>query len=135
MIIKENINNVDEFNSLYDNVDWGSYDKELSQIALNNTLYSISVYDNKEIVGYGRIIGDGAIFFYIQDIMVKKEYQNKKIGTTIMNKLLEKISEYSKKNPDLLVYLGASKNKENFYKKFGFITRNEAGLGPGMVLK
>ncbi len=134
MIIKENINNVEEFNSLYDNVGWCSYDKSISKKALKNTLYSVSVYEDDKIIGYGRIIGDGAIFFYIHDVMVKKEYQNKKIGTIIMNELLEKISEYKKYNPDILVYLGASKNKEDFYKKFGFITRNEAKLGPGMIL-
>ena len=32
-------------------------------------------------------------------------------------------------------YLGASKNKEDFYKKFGFIERTDAGLGAGMILK
>ena len=52
-----------------------------------------------------------------------------------MNKLLEKIEEIKKENPSLTVYLGASKNKEDFYKKFGFIERTDAGLGAGMILK
>ena len=52
-----------------------------------------------------------------------------------MNKLLEKINELKKENPNLRVYLGASKNKENFYKKFGFIRRIDANLGYGMILK
>ena len=51
-----------------------------------------------------------------------------------MNKLLEKINEIKKENHDLRVYLGASKNKEGFYGKFGFITRKEADLGEGMIL-
>ena len=38
------------------------------------------------------------IFLYIQDIMVIPEYQGKKIGTGIMNKLIEKINEYKKIN-------------------------------------
>ena len=75
--IKENIKNVEEFNLLYDDVGWGAYD------------------DNK-IVGYGRIIGDTICFLYIQDIMVKPEYQGNKIETMIMNKLLEKINEMSR---------------------------------------
>lgn len=32
------------------------------------------------------------------------------------------------------MYLGASSGKEEFYKKFGFVTRKEAGLGSGMIL-
>lgn len=72
---------------------------------------------------------------YIHDIMVLPEYQNKKIGTMIMNKLLDKIKELQKENPDMRVYLGASKGKEDFYKKFGFISRKDAELGEGMILK
>ena len=65
--------------------------------------------------------------------MVKPEYQGKGIGKTIMQKLLSKVEELRKENPDLLLYLGASKGKEDFYRKCGFITREEAGLGAGMI--
>lgn len=133
--IKENNKNVDEFNLLYDSVGWGAYDNNITQKALDNTFYSVSVYEDENIIGYGRIIGDTICFLYIQDIMVKQEYQGNKIGTLIMNKLLEKINEIKKENPDLRVYLGASKNRENFYEKFGFIKRIDADLGYGMILK
>ncbi len=133
--IKENINNVEEFNLLYDLVGWGSYDKEISKKSLDNTYYSVSVYDNNKIIGYGRLIGDGICFMYIHDIMVDPKYQNQKIGTMIMNKLLERIKEIKKENPDLRTYLGASKGKEKFYEKFGFVKRIDADLGYGMILK
>ena len=132
--IKENIKNVEEFNLLYDDVGWGAYDDNITQKALDNTFYSVSAYDDNKIVGYGRIIGDTICFLYIQDIMVKPEYQGNKIGTMIMNKLLEKIDELKKENPDIRVYLGASKGKEKFYEKFGFIKRIDADLGYGMIL-
>lgn len=131
--IKENNKNVDEFNSLYDSVGWGAYDKAISKKALENTFYSISIYDDSKIIGYGRLIGDEVCFMYIHDVMVIPEYQSRKIGTMIMNKLLEKIDELKKENPNLRVYLGASKNKEAFYEKFGFVKRTEADLGYGMI--
>ena len=134
MKILENIDNVKEFNELYDAVGWGSYEEEISKKTLSNNIYSVSIYDNNNIIGYGRIIGDGIVFLYIHDIMVKPEYQGKGIGKTIMNKLLDKIHELQKVNPDLRTYLGASKGKEEFYKKCGFITREEANLGAGMIL-
>ena len=67
--------------------------------------------------------------------MVKPEYQGNKIGTLIMDKLLEKVNQIKKENPYLRVYLGASKNKEKFYEKFGFVKRIDADLGYGMILK
>lgn len=132
--IKENVQNVDEFNLLYDAVGWGAYEKEITKQALENTYYSVSVYDDDKIIGYGRLIGDTICFMYVHDVMVLPEYQSKKIGTMIMNKLLEEIAKIKEKHPDLLVYLGASKNKEGFYEKFGFITREDANLGAGMIL-
>lgn len=74
-------------------------------------------------------------FIYVHDIMVLPEYQGQKVGTSIMQKLLEKVNEIKKENPDLRVYLGASKNREKFYEKFGFIKRIDADLGYGMILK
>ena len=132
--IDENRISADDFNYLTDKVGWGIRDFHIVEEALNNTLYSISVYDDNKIVGYGRIIGDKTIFLYIQDIMVIPEYQGNKIGTKIMNALLEKIKEYKIINPNLRTYLGASKEKEVFYEKFGFKTRRDADLGEGMIL-
>lgn len=133
MKILENIDNVEEYNYLFDIVGWGSYPVEISKKALSNNIYSVSIYDNDSIIGYGRLIGDGIIFLYIHDVMVKPEYQGKGIGKIIMQKLLNKVEEIRKENPDLLLYLGASKGKEDFYRKCGFITREEAGLGAGMI--
>ena len=124
----------DEFNYLTNSVGWGIREKKIIEEALKNTLYSLCVYDNDKLIGYGRIIGDKTIFLYIQDIMVIPEYQGKKIGTGIMNKLIEKINEYKKINPYIRTYLGASKGKESFYEKFGFISRPNEELGAGMIL-
>ena len=132
--IKENVNSIEEFNYLYDAVGWGSYDEKVLEKALANTMYSVSVYDDDKIIGYGRIIGDGICFLYIHDVMAAPKYQNKKIGSQIMNKLLEKVNQIKIENPYVRVYLGASKGKEKFYERFGFITREDANLGSGMIL-
>ncbi len=131
----ENTPTADEYNYLISSVGWGNLDNNIIEEALKNTLYSLCVYDDEKLVGYGRIIGDNSIFLYIQSIMVVPKYQNKKIGTGIMENLLNKIDEYKQKNPEVRVYLGASKDKEKFYEKFGFISRKDADLGEGMILK
>jgi len=124
----------DEFNNLTNSVGWGIREKNIIEEALKNTLYSLCIYDNDRLIGYGRIIGDKTIFLYIQDIMVIPEYQSKHIGTGIMNNLLNQINQYKKINPDIRTYLGASKGKESFYEKFGFISRPNEELGSGMIL-
>lgn len=124
-----------EYNRLTDSVGWGIRDEKIIQQALENTLYSLCVYDGDRLIGYGRIIGDKTIFLYIQDIIVIPEYQGKKIGTGIITELLKKVEEYKKVNPNIRTYVGASKGKEDFYKKFGFVSRPNEELGAGMILK
>ena len=114
--IKENIDNVEEFNYLFDKVGWGAHDYEVSEQALNNNIYSVSVYDNDKIIGYGRIIGDGIIYLYIHDIMVHPSYQGQGIVKQIMEKLVSKINEIKKQNPYLRAYLGLPLVKKNFIK-------------------
>ena len=122
------------FNYLTNSVGWGTRKNSIVEEALKNTLYSLCIYDDNKLIGYGRIIGDKTIFLYIQDVMVIPEYQNKHIGTGIMENLLSQINEYIKINPDIRTYLGASKGREPFYEKFGFISRPNEDLGSGMIL-
>ena len=133
--VKENNKDVNEFNYLYEEVGWGAYSYECSKKALDNTLYSISIYDEDKVIGFGRLIGDGICFIYIHDVMVVPSFQSQGIGSMIMNKLLEKVKEIKEENPSVRTYLGASAGKEGFYEKFGFVKRAEAGLGSGMILQ
>ncbi len=130
----EHTPSAEEFNYLTNSVGWGIRKNNIIDEALRNTLYSLCVYDDNKLIGYGRIIGDKTIFLYIQDIMVIPEYQSKHIGTGIMETLLKQINEYKKINPNIRTYLGASKGKEAFYEKFGFISRPNEDLGAGMIL-
>ena len=90
---------VEEFNYLNERVGWGKRNSDIVEEALKNTLFAVCVYDDGKIIGSARIIGDKTIFLYVQDVMVVPEYQSQKIGTEIMNKIIEKISEYKIVNP------------------------------------
>lgn len=131
----EKVPTSDEFNMLTESVGWGKRDSKIIEEALKNTLYSLCVYDEDKLIGYGRIIGDKTIFVYIHDVMVIPEYQGAGIGSEIMKKLLNKIEEYKIVNPNIRTYLGASKGREPFYEKFGFVVRPNEELGAGMILK
>ncbi|MEQ1962699.1 hypothetical protein ABLB69_05885 [Xenorhabdus khoisanae] len=40
-----------------------------------NSLLAICLRDQGKLIGMGRVIGDGACFFHIVDIMVDPDYQ------------------------------------------------------------
>lgn len=117
--IKNNIPTLEEYKYLCESVGWTNYmNFEVAETSLKNSIYCITVKDNEEIVGMGRIVGDGAIYFYIQDIVVHPDYQKKGIGNEIMNLLVEYLKTYA---PDkAFVGLFASHGKETFYERYDF---------------
>jgi len=124
----------EEYNMLTDSVGWGTREKSIIEEALKNTLYSLCVYDEDKLIGYGRLLGDKTIFLYIHSVMVLPEYQGKGVGRGIVTNLLKQVDEYKRVNPDIRTYLGASKGKEGFYEKFGFERRPNEDVGAGMIL-
>ena len=87
-----------------------------------------------KIIGMGRIIGDGARIFYIQDLIIHPDHQRMGIGTEIVKKLIAYIEKLQLSNCSIMVGLMSAKGKEDFYKKFGFRTRPNDFQGCGMIL-
>ncbi|WP_066174880.1 GNAT family N-acetyltransferase [Bacillus marinisedimentorum] len=91
---------------------------DAAETSLRNSVYSVLVKDGHKIIGMGRIVGDGAIYFYIQDIIVQPEYQGCGIGKEIMNTLMGFIEEYAPNKA--FIGLFASEGKGGFYEKYNF---------------
>jgi len=132
LVFKEEPPTTDEYIKMRKNVGWDVF-QDLGAVkrGLANSLYHICARKDDELLAMGRVIGDGSVAFYIQDIAVSKEYQGKGIGTQVMNRIMNYITTAAIDNA--WVGLIAGPNKESFYEKFGFVTRpNESG-GSGMV--
>lgn len=110
---------LEEYIQLRKSIGWKVMQYDAIQTGLDNSIYCVCVEDQGNIVGCGRIIGDGGTVFYIQDIMVKPSYQEQKIGTLIMEKIMDYIDSNCKEGT--IIGLIAISELDKFYKKFGFI--------------
>ena len=121
LLVEERKISVDEYLQLRNTTNWQSVTRDQVDRALQSDLYSVCVTNKGSVVGMGRVIGDGAIYFYIQDLIVVPELRNKGIGRTIMNS----IDQYLIKNaPDgAFVGLMAAEGTYAFYQNFGFKAR------------
>lgn len=79
----------------------------------------------------GRVVGDGALYFYLQDIIVKPNYQGQEIGRHIVARLTD--NAVARAEVGATIGLMFAKGKENFYKHFGFQERPDVQLGAGMT--
>ncbi|MBQ3583196.1 MAG: N-acetyltransferase, partial [Lachnospiraceae bacterium] len=68
--IKENQLDLDTYLNLRKAVNWKVLNTKQAETALNNSIYKVCAYDGDMPVGMGRIVGDGAVIAYIQDLVV-----------------------------------------------------------------
>ncbi|MFR5487459.1 GNAT family N-acetyltransferase [Eubacterium sp.] len=129
--IKENQLNYETYYTLRKSVEWNNWSKEQAEKALENSYYSIVIFYNDNAIGMGRVVGDG-IYFTIVDVVVRPEYQGRKIGTTIMNSILEYIEKNMCEGSRVSVQLLAEVGKEQFYIKQGFKLVPHEYCGPAL---
>ncbi|MDE7266484.1 MAG: GNAT family N-acetyltransferase [Lachnospiraceae bacterium] len=113
----------------------GFINRPLEQVekALANDLFDVSVVYNGEVIGMGRLVGDGALYWYLQEIIVLPEYQGQGLGRKIVNRLLEYIKETALPGTKVEVGLTSVKGKEPFYEKLGF-TCGSSGMQKRMEI-
>lgn len=108
----------------------GFRNRPITQVeqALENDLLDVVAVANNEVIGMGRLVGDGVMYWYLQEIIVLPEYQGKGIGTSIVNHLLEYIKNNTSEGDFTCVGLTAAEGKETFYERFGFKKSNGMNL-------
>ena len=85
----------DEYRALCRAVGWsGLIDCSRAEKALSGSLYGITVLDESGgIIGMGRIIGDGGLYFYIHDVAVHPDYRDRGIEPALMKDLTDYLEE------------------------------------------
>ena len=125
LTIQYNTLSAEEFITLWETV-WGQGPTlEQTRLAMEHTLFRVSIFDGDTIVAMARMNGDMGLCYYIKDVVVRPEYQGKGIGRMLINELLKFINDHGVKGTEIFVELCAMTDKIPFYQKFGFDS-NEA---------
>lgn len=74
--------------------------------------------EDKKLIGMGRIISDGIIDAYIQDVIVLTKYRKMGIG----KKIVQFLVKYCQNNNISYISLVGEPGTEHFYKNLGFKT-------------
>lgn len=121
---------VDDFLRLRKKVGWGELDIYLAETSLSNSLFHVTILHDEQLVGMGRVVGDGAMYFYIQDVIVDPSYQNQGLGTILMDTVEDYLRYAATK--DSTIGLLSAQGREKFYARYGYIQRPSTTLGHGM---
>ena len=136
MEYRQNSLSYEEYCSLRKSVGWQLFSQSQTQQALANSLYTVSVVENNQTVGMGRLTGDG-MYFLIVDVVVHPSFQNRGIGTNLTSMLLKYAEDQTPLGGRSSVQLIAEKGKEGFYEKLGFklIPHDFCGAGMRKVIR
>ena len=85
--------------------------------------------EGSEVVGTGRIVGDGAISFLLTNVLVLPSHQRRGIGTAIVEALCESMKSLPFK--DMVLEVAPLPGLREFYERHGF--QASAKAPPGMV--
>lgn len=120
-----------EYNKLRETAGWGALDSVSVEKALPNSLYSITATLNNEVIAFARVVGDGFLCFYIQEIIVHPSHQGKGIASQFMKFIFNYLKNNATNRSYIAVFSG--KNLERFYEQYGFWKRPTSEMGHGMM--
>lgn len=127
----DEIPDVETYHELRMAVDWCVFCREQSETALKNSCFCVVAKDENQTVAMGRVVGDG-MYYTIVDVMVRPKYQGQKIGTAIINRLVELINGGIPEGGRTSIQLIAALGKEGFYVKQGFKVLPNENCGPAL---
>ena len=122
----------EDYNRLRRDANWPEMDPTVSARSLTQTCFTLCVFDDSDLIGMGRVVGDFGLCFFIQDVIVLRTHQGRGVGDAIMRRLMKYISGHAVK--DTYVGLMSAVGKESFYHRYGFTSRPTEALGAGMTL-
>ena len=124
---------IDSYLELRKAVSFPELTRDQARRALNNSLYVLTAMQHGRVVGMGRIVGDGAVICYVQDLIIRPEVQGQGIGGMILDSLREFVINQGYSGTTIMFDLMCAKGREKFYAKHGLTARPTDTLGPGMI--
>ena len=79
---------------LYESVGWTAYTDhpEVLRKGFENSMLTLAAYEDNQLRGIIRAVGDGHTIVFVQDILVFPEHQRKGIGSALLQAILDRYS-------------------------------------------
>ena len=115
----------DEIFCLYSQVGWTAYTENMAALkqGFQNSLLTLAAYENNELLGIVRVVGDGFTIVFVQDILVFPAKQRQGVGTALLKAVLERYANVRQ------IELTTDQTPETaaFYRSLGFTEFSEIG--------
>ncbi|MFR9778316.1 GNAT family N-acetyltransferase [Micromonospora sp. MS34] len=122
--LEDRLPTVEEFVAVTTAVGWtDAYDPAAIPASLAASLHAVVAVEGDRVIGLGRLIGDGAIYYYLQDLAVLPERQRRGVGAAILARLEEWIA--GRASSRTFVGLFAAGASVSLYRRFGYAVHDD----------
>ena len=121
----------DEYRALRSAAGLSAMSAEAAEIGLPASWCSVCVRDRDELIGMGRLVGDGGLFLFVVDIAVAPAWQGQGWGRLIMRALMDEV--HARAPARTMIGLIADGTAFKLYERFGF--KLVAPAAHGMLLR
>jgi len=120
VVFHDRLPTLDEYRDLCTAVGWAPViNLEAAPASLARSLLGVVATQGGRTVGMGRVVGDGAIYHYVQDVVVHPDQQKRGIGDAIVSRLVARIHAQAPERAFIGVF--AATGTTPFYERHGFI--------------
>jgi GNAT superfamily N-acetyltransferase len=100
---------------------------------LPNTIFGVSILHGGEVIGMGRVIGDGGCFFAVVDIAVEPAHQKRGLGKRIMSALDAWLRTNAPVSSNVSLF--ADGKARLLYAKYGFVETGPVSVGMDYTIR
>ncbi|MGZ4130383.1 MAG: GNAT family N-acetyltransferase [Actinomycetota bacterium] len=129
--VVERLPSVHDYQRLRRAVGWSEIDDDAAARGLARSLAAFCLVDGDEVMGVARVVGDGAVYFYIQDVIVEERLRGRGHGRALMDAVMAFIAREA--TPGAFVGLMAARDAAGFYERYWFEPRGDDRPGMDMT--
>ena len=108
----------DELRELYSSVGWGAYTADIPALhkAIANSDHVVTARSGDLLIGLARVLSDDVSIAYLQDILVRPDYQHQGIGSRLLQECLDRYAHVRSK----VLLTDDLETQHRFYRSMGF---------------
>lgn len=112
--------------ALYEAVGWAAYvrDPDALARAVSNSTYVVTAWEDDRLVGLARGLSDEVAIFYLQDILVRPDWQGQGVGRALLAQCLDRFSHVRQ----IMLLTDDEPRQRAFYEAMGLTNARELGL-------
>jgi len=130
IILAEELPSVAEYRELRSRTGWGDIDESIARRTIGAACYTITLRRQGKLIGLARVMGDGALYFFLADLIVDSSLRGEGLGDRLMRAVTEYFDRSAK--PGATIALIPLRGGESFYERFGFARCPDGPFGTGM---